>query len=1310
MNKSVKKTSVAIKPVLVLVVFMLFFASNVFATDVAYIVRDNSKIEVNVINEIQTLGLSYDIIDDSDISTTNFSNYEMVLLGDGNIKNAPVEEYKSLIMNPNYYSLWSGSIGSSTSSAVFNLENSITEGILVEFNAYNVRSGQIYYLTAQKYSNSVTVKGDSASDRGKFVVAKKISPRRIFWGITKSDLWSEESKELFKNAVHWILHGEDVDSDGFYSDIDCDDNNSSKWQYFDGYVDSDSDGFGNGNLIPVCSGNELAVGYSEIGLDCNDNNLSINPEALEIPYNSIDEDCINGDLVDVDNDSFIGDAVGGDDCNDLDPDYNILSTDIYKNCLNDAPIVSEIEDISVEEGEEVIISIEALDPESDNLTYSVNDSRFIQDEEEGIVNNVFVWQTGAYDSENYTFIVNVSDGELSSNVEVKVEVKNVNQAPVCDFIPVFEWNEDNNYTLNLSDFCYDLDSTDSVKFYFENITNNENIILESIDMNSSIVNFSVKDNWFGEESVVFRLSDGVNESLTSDILLKVLPINDMPIVEYIETININEGESAIIVIEAYDLENDILTYSVNDSRFIQINTEGNEFVWQTGAYDNGEYIFIINISDGELTFSLEVEIVVANKNQAPICDEIPDLEWDEDENSTFNLSNFCYDLDPLDSIGFYFNETSSEENIALLDIDKNTGIINFSSTKDWNGEDWIVFKVFDGKNDALTERITLRVLPVNDAPIFNGSIENITWQEDTNLTNAFDLNDYFSDIDLDSISFEVSGNDSIIVNINNEGIVSFFTKKDWFGIENIIFSATDEMSGIIYSNSIELNVVDANEPPVFLELNCENSILEDEEYECELNASDIEEDDFDFSVTSEENIQCEVENGVLHYVSDLNYNGVASCNLRVSDEWEHSDFLFEVDVLNVNDAPSISSFSPSLNSLKIMENTNQLFNVDSYDIDGDSINISWFLDSIKVFEGESYTFNEEKEFYSLEAFVSDYEKNSSHKWNVSVGDISDFSCSEIQGYVCSDDEICRLNNLGVSDSAFCCPVRCSEKPPEFNDLSKCSDDNLNLSSLLNIYIKDPNNNEDFKPGDDIDVNLRFDNNFNSSLDFDILIYLYDIGEDERIEKKKDSLKLKERKHDSVDFKFEIDEDIYDSRYAIFVKAIDEDEGICNEDYVEIQIEREENDVVMKDLMIDSSDTTCGDNILFDVKIDNLGTDSYDDLKLTIESRELNIFTESEEFDLDEYGEKGDSLKEELSLGIPKDAKKGRYNIKVTASYDNDDEKIIKYATIEINECNNLKNITKIEKIITLGKSSNSPKITNNKNIFEKIMISILSLF
>ncbi|MFM7201017.1 MAG: MopE-related protein [Myxococcota bacterium] len=108
----------------------------------------------------------------------------------------------------------------------------------------------------------------------------------------------------------------DYDGDGYTSDVDCDDQDPSihpdaSELPYDG-IDQDCSG---ADLIDV---DEDGSAGGPDGTDCDDQDPSTYPGAPELPYDGIDQDCSGADLNDLDEDGSAG-GPEGTDCDDQDP-------------------------------------------------------------------------------------------------------------------------------------------------------------------------------------------------------------------------------------------------------------------------------------------------------------------------------------------------------------------------------------------------------------------------------------------------------------------------------------------------------------------------------------------------------------------------------------------------------------------------------------------------------------------------------------------------------------------------------------------------------------------------------------------------------------------------------------------------------------------------------------------------------------------------------------------------------------------------------------------------------------------------------
>src|SRR3989338_8527755 len=93
---------------------------------------------------------------------------------------------------------------------------------------------------------------------------------------------------------------------------------------------------------------------------------------------------------------------------------NNIAKEVIK--VNNRPVLGNITDIELNETELIAINVTAVDQNNDNLSYSVNSTKFSQ------TGSIFSWKTTTIDSGDYIIKANTSDGYLSDYKIFKVTI------------------------------------------------------------------------------------------------------------------------------------------------------------------------------------------------------------------------------------------------------------------------------------------------------------------------------------------------------------------------------------------------------------------------------------------------------------------------------------------------------------------------------------------------------------------------------------------------------------------------------------------------------------------------------------------------------------------------------------------------------------------------------------------------------------------------------------------------------------------------------------------------------------------------
>jgi hypothetical protein len=211
---------------------------------------------------------------------------------------------------------------------------------------------------------------------------------------------------------------------------------------------------------------------------------------------------------------------------------------------------------------------------------------------------------------------------------------------------------------------------------------------------------------------------------------------------------------------------------------------------------------------------------------------------------------------------------------------------------------------------------------------------------------------------------------------------------------------------------------------------------------------------------------------------------------------------------------------------------------------------------------------------------------------------------------------------------------------------------------LEISIDEPDYNDEFYPGETMDIEVTVNNNDDNELDVIVEAFLYNINEDDEIKRvKSDSIEIDNG--DSEDFNLnlkipyngDLDED---DTYLLYLKAYEEgnEDDHCMEDYVEVDIERKKHEVIVEELIFSPSTVQCGDAITAVIDIKNIGKSDEEDVRVSLKQTEIGIDKTSDFFDLEEYDDDDNEITQRFTFTIPEDAKEGDYDFETIVYFNN----------------------------------------------------------
>jgi hypothetical protein len=241
-----------------------------------------------------------------------------------------------------------------------------------------------------------------------------------------------------------------------------------------------------------------------------------------------------------------------------------------------------------------------------------------------------------------------------------------------------------------------------------------------------------------------------------------------------------------------------------------------KFILEPDAFGNDEVVLWLYDSEGSWD-SQVLWINITPDNDIPYFDPLPPnliVHYDDptnpdDDPTPFDYTFYVHDIEtPTEDLVITTSQPTTDLGEGYAEV--NGLSVTFHYPEKRVGDAILVFLTLSDGEDSSQ---TMIIVTVTDewVPELSNKLPDIVLNENSTRYSVFDLDDFFSDKDNDVIYFS-SGNNNIIVHINENHTVDITAPGQWTGTELVTFRARDP-SGAIVEDLITVTVLPVNDGP-----------------------------------------------------------------------------------------------------------------------------------------------------------------------------------------------------------------------------------------------------------------------------------------------------------------------------------------------------------------------------------------------------------------------------------------------------------------------------------------------------------------
>ncbi|HLD11251.1 MAG TPA: putative S-layer protein [Candidatus Nanoarchaeia archaeon] len=209
---------------------------------------------------------------------------------------------------------------------------------------------------------------------------------------------------------------------------------------------------------------------------------------------------------------------------------------------------------------------------------------------------------------------------------------------------------------------------------------------------------------------------------------------------------------------------------------------------------------------------------------------------------------------------------------------------------------------------------------------------------------------------------------------------------------------------------------------------------------------------------------------------------------------------------------------------------------------------------------------------------------------------------------------------------------------------------------LDISIDDPDDEDEFNPGEEILVKVNVENNADDDLNILIEAQLIEVDTGDVIDSEKsDDIEINDGNDEDFEVTLKVDEDIdEDNDYKIVVKAYEKgDEDInCASEEIDVDLTIPDHKLSVDRFELNPESVECGEKTQARIDIKNLGSND-EDFNLKLRNLDLNYDETTNNLDIEEMGQ-DDEYTESFIIDIPENTPTGDYVFDLTVEYEEDD--------------------------------------------------------